>query len=459
VAGERAAAQPRLALAGLVAELAVAHERLDVLAPGDDDTTAVRTVFSWSYHALKPEAARLFRLVGVHPGAELSGGAAAALSGVPPGRVRPHLDALAAGHLLAPTGGGRYRCHDLLRVYAAECAAVDEPAGVRSAALARVLDWYLHSADAADRLLIPQRRRPPLDPVAAGVTPVSFAGAADALAWCEAERANLVAVTRAAADAGLDRVAWRLPVALWGFFMLRKYRADWISTTELGLGAARRAGDRSGEAWTLTCLGLAYWDEWRFDEAMPYLRQALDIRRETGDRAGEGSALAALAANYRDLRRFDEAVDHYAQALAISRETQDRWGEAIALAGLGASHAALDRYEEAVVHLEQSVVASRAVGDRWSEGLALENLGAAYRHRHRLGESVDRLREALAIRRGIGDRWGEAMALMGLGASLRAVGDVAGARDAWRAALPIFDRLNDPQAAQVRSLLAGLDAA
>jgi len=198
--------------------------------------------------ALTPPAVRLFRLLGLIPGGEFSEVAAATLAGTPLAEARMLLDTLTAGHLLQRHGPGRYDCHDLIRLYAAGCAAEQEPAAERSAAAGRLLDWYLHTADAADRLLIPLRPRVALVPPA-GCTPLSFASRESALAWFEAERTNLVAATRWAIQAGRPDVAWQLPVTLWGFFMLRKYWHDWIATNQVGLAAARAEGDHAAQAW------------------------------------------------------------------------------------------------------------------------------------------------------------------------------------------------------------------
>jgi tetratricopeptide (TPR) repeat protein len=340
-------------------------------------------------------------------------------------------------------------------MHAGELAQGD-PAEFRRAATARMLDHYLHTADAADRLLIPTQRRVPLEPPVPGAAPQSFGTQAEALAWCEAERPNLTAAVRHAAAAGLPALAWRLPVVMWGFFMLRKHWTDWFATGNVALTAARRSADRAGQAWAGHVLGIAYWDTWQFTRADPYLREALDIWLGEGDRWGEGSVLATLAALHRDTGRLPQAAADYVRALGLYREAGDTWGEAIVLAGLGATQRDLSRLDEAVVHPGDAVAIFRRLGDRWGEGLATENLGITYLAMQRLPDAVSALREAVRLRQAIGDRWGEGTALRGLGAALRRSGWPDAARDVWRRALELLESFHDPQAEDVQDELAKL---
>ncbi|MDQ3885442.1 MAG: hypothetical protein M3308_00120, partial [Actinomycetota bacterium] len=212
IAAERVASRPHITLADLTNELDNERDRLDVLT-ADDETTAVRTVFFWSYRALLPEAAHVFRLLGVHPGPDISVPAAAALAGITTPRARQLLDVLTGVHLLEETGRDRYRFHDLLRVYAAERAAAEETDHERDITVRRLLEWYLHTAGATAHVFA-RWRYVTLDPPEAGCSPLVFTSYRQALEWCEAERANLVAVTRHAAECGQHVIAWKLPGVL-----------------------------------------------------------------------------------------------------------------------------------------------------------------------------------------------------------------------------------------------------
>ncbi|GIH07209.1 SARP family transcriptional regulator [Rhizocola hellebori] len=455
VAAERVASQPSIGVSEFVNALAAEHGRLDALAIDGDETATVRSVFSWSLRALAESAARLFALLGLHPGAEFSTFAAAALAGTQVTAVRPLLDALAGGHLVEPTGPDRYRLHDLVRLYAIESVR-ELPAPDQAAARRRVLGWYLHSADAADRMLIRRRPRISLEPPEEPNWTAAFADIDGALAWCETERANLVAAVTSAVAAGEHTIAWQLPVALWGFFMLRKYRDDWAFTTETGLAAARRAGDRSGEAWALTCLGVAYADGSRFAESQPRLLSALAIRRAIGDRVGEGTALVALACMHLDRGDVDDAEANYLEALDIYRETGDRWSEGIALTGLGVICMRRKDADGAVERLEQSAALSRAIGDPWGEAMARHALGAAYRDAGRHDDAIACLTATVETQRTIGDEWGQGATMFELGRCLQGVGRQAEAAQAWQDALPILTKVDAAYADIVRSHLAEL---
>jgi NB-ARC domain len=174
IAAERAAARAHLRLADLAEELAVEHDRLDLLTADDDEITGVRAVFSWSYRTLAPETARAFRLLGRHPGPDVGVASAAALTGSTTTSVRRQLDALTSAHLVTETRRDRYQFHDLLRAYATERASLDESPDENTHTIRRVLEWYLHTAHAALYVLYPQHPEIPLDPLRVDCQPLTF---------------------------------------------------------------------------------------------------------------------------------------------------------------------------------------------------------------------------------------------------------------------------------------------
>ncbi|MBV9730901.1 MAG: tetratricopeptide repeat protein [Pseudonocardiales bacterium] len=458
IAAERVASRPGRTLADLSEELGDERNRLDMLVAGDDDTAAVRVVLSWSYRALPPETARVFRLLGLHVGPDISLPAAAALAGTTTAQARQLLDHLTGEHLLEETGRERYRFHDLLRVYAAERAATEETDHERGNAVRRLLAWYLHTADAAGRILTSQWRCVPLDPPEAGFLPLAFTTHHQALKWCEAERANLVATTRHAAEYSQHVIAWKLPAVLWGFFAMRAYWADWITTHEIGLAATHYLHDRHGAAWIANNLGDGYRGLKRFNDAINHLQQALVAWRELGDRWGEGWTLYNLGTLYRSMGRFDEAFKHYHQALARGREINDHWGEGWILHNLATTYRHLGRFDEAVEHYHQALIVRREINDRWGEGWTLHRLAITYRVQGRFAEAVEHYHQALIVYREINNRWGEGWMLYNIGELLHDTGRPAAARASWRhQALAIFEELGDPQAVEVRARLEALD--
>jgi DNA-binding SARP family transcriptional activator/tetratricopeptide (TPR) repeat protein len=454
IAAERANAYPASSLGQLAGELAAEHNRLDLLV-ADDDTTAVRAVFSWSYRVLPAAAARMFRLLGLHAGTDFSTDAVAALVRAPRAETRRLLTALADTHLITEHQRDRYRLHDLLRVYAEERALAEETPDDREQAISRSLNWYLYTADLADRLLIPQRRRVPLDP-AQDIPELPVLDSYDrALAWCDTEQANLVAATQQAARTGHDEIAWRLPAALWGFFTLRKPYADWFSTNRIGLAAARRVGDRLGEANILGSLGFAHWDLRQHEEAVEDFRRALRLCREAGNRWGEGIAMLGLGLANWGLDRHDEALRCYRAASAIWQEVGDVWCEGHTLNNLGVACRKLGRHAEAVDCFRRVVAIFQDSGDRWGESWTLDNLGDVHLDRHEPELAIERYRAAIALRRAIGDRHGEGESLYRLGVALSNSGDAETARESWQAALAIFQQLGDqPWSADVLHQLA-----
>jgi hypothetical protein len=194
IAAERVAARPHLTAADVVEDLAVEAQRLDVLAAEDDETAQVRAVFSWSYRALSTETARVFRMLGLHPGPTISVPAAAALVGSDPHVIGRQLDLLAGAHLLGQTARDRFQLHDLIRVYAAECAALEDGEDMCSLAVRRLFGWYMHSANSALEFLAPGVCRETLEFPLMGCTPAVFADFDEARAWHEKEAGNIRAV-------------------------------------------------------------------------------------------------------------------------------------------------------------------------------------------------------------------------------------------------------------------------
>ncbi|MGH3916486.1 MAG: tetratricopeptide repeat protein [Pseudonocardiaceae bacterium] len=457
IAAERVTSHPRRTLADLAGELADERDRLDVLAVDDDETTAVRSVFFWSYRALSAETARLFRLLGLHAGPDISVPAATALTGNTTTQTRRLLDALTGVHLLEESGRDRFRFHDLLRVYAAERAAAEEIDLDRDTTVRRLLAWYLHTADAAGRVLTPLWPNVPLDPPEADCLPLAFPTYSRALDWCEAERANLVAATRHAADWGQHVVAWKLPAVVWGFFSLRGHWADWIITHEIGLAATRHLHDRHGEAWIANSLGEAYRGHGQVEKSLDYLHQALAIWGEIHDRWGEGWTLYNLGVAYRGLGRLDEALDHHQRGLARGRELGWPWGAAWALHGLGSTYRDQGRFAEAFDHYDQALTVRREIDDRWGEGRTLRTVGNTYRSLGRFDEALNHYHQALIVYREIHDRWAEGRTLQNLGEVLHDTDQSTAARTFWHQALAIFEELGDPHAAEVRARIAALD--
>jgi tetratricopeptide (TPR) repeat protein len=389
----------------------------------------------------------------VWPGPSIGLAAAAALLGQPESAVADAAEVLLDAHLLDSPGPDVYRFHDLLRVYAADRAREQETEHDRRAAVVRVLTWYLHSMEAAARVISPQHTRVPLDLPPAGVRPLEFSSLDDALTWCEAERARLVAAVRLAAESGLHQIAWKLPAAAMSFFYRRSHWTNWVATHEIGLASARQVGDKLAEAWMLNNLGMAYGQQ-RMEESVACFEQALALYQELGDGQGEARAATNVAKAYFDLGRFGEALAAGQRSLGIQRQFGKRYGEGITLDNLGCAYRELAEYDEAIDCLQQALAIFRELGDRDAEADSLSDLGAAYFGQGEMGLAVASLREALAIQRGIGDRHGQARTLQRLGLTQQRAGNAGEARGLLFDALHLLDELGDhARAAQVRANL------
>jgi DNA-binding SARP family transcriptional activator/tetratricopeptide (TPR) repeat protein len=453
----RAATHAGFPLSAVAEELRDSHGSLDAFA-GGDLTTDARAVFSWSYHALSAPAARLFRLVGLHSGPGISAPAAAALAGLPLRDTRSLLTELTRAHLLTEHTPGRYTLHDLLRVYATERVRAHEPPQAQDQAIERLLTWYLHTAEATYPFLAPRRRRVPLNPLGASCDPLAFRTYDQALAWCESERSNLVAAVHQAVAAGRPGIAWRLPGALWGFFYLRGHLHDWLDTARTGLNAARKARDRTGEAWSLSDVACALTQMHRYEEALDHFRRAIGLSRELGDTYGRFQALSNMGYVYRRIGRPDRAVEYHRRALAIYRITGETWDRAgTILANLGDAYEQLGRFDEAIDCLEQALTVMRTNGDRWGEGIALDLLGTVHHRLRSHDDAVDYYLQALDIHAEVGNRWGQAHTLGNLGDVRLAASAPDEARTSWEQALTIFEGFDHPDAEEIRSRLHRLD--
>ncbi|MEU9736029.1 BTAD domain-containing putative transcriptional regulator [Streptomyces sp. NPDC048002] len=459
IVAAHAAAHAGFPLSAIAEELADSHGSLDAFAGGDDITTDLRAVFSWSYKALSAPAARLFRLLGLHPGPDISAPAAAGLTGLPVRETAALLVELTRAHLLTEHFPGRYTLHDLLRVYAVERVRAEEDPQERDRAVERLLAWFLHTADAAYPHLTPTRKRIPLGPPPDLCRPLEFATYDEALNWCETELPNLVCAVREAAGSGFPDLAWRLPAVLWGFFYLRSHLHEWLSSARTGLSAARAAGDRRGEAQALADTGAALRSNGRLDEAIELYHQAMAAHREIGDVHGRAAAVSNLGDAYLQAGRLDKAVEYTRRGLALDRALDSAWGVGIALTNLGDTYQRLGRYDEALDCLGEALTVLRASDNHWVTGVALDILGTVDHRLHRLHEAVDHYDQALEAHRKVGNRWGEGHTLSNLGDVQLAAGEPEAARTSWRRALAILAEFDHPDAEKVRERLGRLEDA
>lgn len=457
IAAERVADRPRMTLAALASELSSEENRLDLLnTPDGDPASAVRPVFSWSYRALGTDAKRVFRLLGLARGPDIGLPAVAALCQAEPAAAKGVLSVLCSEHILEEITQGRYRCHDLLRLYAAERAGADETRQGRDEAVRSLLTWYLHTSSAADRLLMPRKLHVPQGSGTEATTPLKFTTPAQALAWCETEKDNLVAAVRGAAVHGLHTIAWKLSASMWGFFYLRKTWEEWKTTHQIGLESARRAPDRFGEALMLFGLGTACWSTNEPGQAIERYEEALLIWRQIGHAWGEAMTLNNLGAARCSLGQFRQALVDFRNALHSRRAIGDEQGQAQTMINIGEAMLDLGNASSSYRQTLTALELCQKLNYRYGEAMALFNLAASAMQLGWSGEALRHLNRSLELRRRLGDQQGEAEALMKLGEIYHMMGNTDLARKFWQQAVEIFDQLGDPQAEAARALLRNL---
>lgn len=432
------AAHPARTLSAMAADLHDARTRLNEMRyKGADEEVAVRSAFELSYRLLEPQQARTFCLLALNPGPETSTEAASALTALDQRTVRQCLEELARAHLLeSGSTCGRWRMHDLLRLYAQELSEAYAQEYGREQAIDRMLAWYLRMARAADQHMLA---------LPGAEMPGDHASWADALAWLDAERGALTGAVRMAADTGRDYVAMSLPLQTGRYFVWRHHFDDLLSTSEASVAAARRLGDRLNEAVALTNLGVALQDARRFDEAIDVLQQAATIYREAGLSQLVGGVLNNLGLALRANRRFGEAADILRQAVAIHQKAGDLRGEASALNSLGITSLDADQYQAAFDVAQKAAAICQRTGDRRSEAMAAGTRGHALLKLGQVNNAVAAQREAAAIYQEIGDRHGEGVAANSLGTAMQEAGQVEVAIALHQDAAEIYRQTRDRQ--------------
>ena len=443
----RAMIDPDRALAALADDLSVCTTGLDPLDPGDA-ASDLRRVFSWSYRTLSEPAARLFRLLGLHPGRDMPEPSAASLAGLPLAEVRPLLAELTRANLVDRLPGLRYRYHDLLRAYAAELALTVEPVEEQRAAQRRMLDHYLGTAVGAAQRIQVGRQTVDLVTPASGVTVQPLADAAEAMAWFTAERAALTAMVRDAGGAGFDAHVWQLAWSMRDYLDRAQLADDQVATGEAGLAAAERLGDRAAQADAHRSMVRMHTVAGRHDAATRHAEAAVALYADLGDHVGLARmhmSLGVLAIRQGDQPR---SLGHNREALTLFALAEHAQGQANAHNNIASNLLEFGDGDGALHHGQQALALARECGDRWGEAGIQDSLAHAYLTLGQPERAVPHARYALDLMRQLGDRYHEAMALCRLA---EAVGDRDEAAAALSTAADILEELGHDEALSVRA--------
>jgi tetratricopeptide (TPR) repeat protein len=349
---------------------------------------------------------------------------------------------------------GRFAFHDLLRAYAAELAADHDSEPERRAATQRMLDHYLHSANAATSELYPAPGPIPLEAVQPGVEPESVADGRAALAWLNAEYHVILAVIAHAADTSFHGHAQRLPEVLATFLDRQGRWQDGVSVHQVSLAAAQRRQDPSGQARALRFMGRAYIRLGCYQEGYGHLTAGMRLFCEIGDYLGQARSHLAITMALEGQGRNAEALRHAEQALPLFRIAGHRAGEAAALNILGHCHCALGAYQQALTVGMQGLVLQRELGNCDGEGESWDCLGKAHLALGHSADAVDCYQHAVTLLAEIGQTYNQAIALEGLGDAYRSAGNQKAARRAWLQAVAILDDLRHPDAARVQAKIS-----
>jgi DNA-binding SARP family transcriptional activator len=453
VVAARAGEMPDVPLAAIAAELRAARGSLEALSVEGDPAADTRAVFSWSYRSLSGPAARLFRLLALHPGLDIPISAVAALVAAPRRRARALVDELTNMHLLTEQAPDRFTRHDLLSAYASELVHLEDSQRERDHAVERLLFHYTSSAAAASAIFSPVRLVQ-LEPVPARDRyTVAFADADESARWFAAEHPNLVRLIGWAERQGFDEHTWRLALALEHFLDRRGLWHDLIAVQRIALEAAQRIGDPVPQAFVRLALARGDVLLRRFDAAHAHLRVALRLFEAAGHAAARAETHRQISWVLEQQGLFEEALAEARRCLSLQDRTGALPQKAAALNAVGWYCALLGQYREALAHCEEALGLLRELEIPYAEADTLDSIGYAQDHLGLHAEAIASYHQALGLYREIGVQFAQADTLGRLGDACRSAGRPDAARAAWTSALEILEGLEHEQAEAVREKL------
>lgn len=443
IAAERAISRPWTSMRALIDDLRDESGLWDALTAENGDSDAVRTVFAWSYRALPPEAGKLFRFLGLHPGPDFCAAAAATIADLSVAQTRRLLDSLVGAHLLEQLEPDRYQFHDLLRLYALDQARSEESPETYQRAVRRILLWYLHSLRNAAQLIAPEAEHVELPDPTAAVAPTTFDGYGAAHLWFAKEERNLYDAVHIAEDVLMHDLAWLLAALLYPVYANRNQFDHWIASSTVGLGATRQLGNPTAEARMLESLGKANVQTSNLPEGIRFQQAALAIHERLGDRTGAITSTNAVGLAHLRVRELPDALAHFERTRVLAEELDSDYWRALSANNTANALLELERFTEAEELLRTALRILERLGTRGDEGDALRGLSRARRELgapHEAQELVDR---ALAIAREHENIAWEAQWLIELGHVLVALDELPEALTACQRAAVLHRRLAD----------------
>ncbi|MET7327593.1 BTAD domain-containing putative transcriptional regulator [Nonomuraea sp. NPDC005650] len=492
IVAARLAARPSWTVASLVPRLADEQRRLDELRVGN---LAVEATFALGYGQLAPAQARAFRLLSLPKGPDISTGAAAAVLSVSQFEAESVLESLVDASLLEAPAPGRYRFHDLLKLFARRELDKSEQPEARAQALHRLLGFYLASAQSAHSLAYEGSMIPAnIVTISEGL---SFTSVDEAVAWLIAEGDSLFAAINqvaASAVAGEQLLpAGDLLVAMEPLLEAGTHTREFAHGTRAVLSSAQRLGDQATELRSRYVLGRVLFADNQLKAAEGHFRVVHELSTARGEKIVTGEVLNALAVVVGRQRRHIEALELFDAAMRFYRANDVPAGEALVLSYSARDHLGLGRPADAIAAAEKGLALFTEIGSgagtaraRYHLGIVLSRVGrlteAVHHHAEclaffraskqrvweqrvcsrlaetfiaaeRYPEAVRHAEQALVVSREIGHPYGEALSLTVLGRALRGLGSSIRSLECLRQAFEIFSRLGAPEAGDLKALI------
>lgn len=444
------AEQRPASLSATVRDLDNERDRLGALELGADDLD-LRSVFSWSYNKLTPAGAHLFRLLGLHPGPDMSRESIISLCGAEDSRQA--LNELVRSYLLDERVPDRFSLHDLLRLYAADRVRLDIAEPERRHHARRVADHYLGKVAAAARWLEPGMRRTGWE-VTGGA---GFDSYQEALTWCEAESAVIFALIPFAAEHGFDSHVWRIATMCNAFLRRTGRRRERVDLHRAAVAAAIRAGDEAERAASSRELASALARQGELAEARTHLASALPVFERTGDRIGQLQAHLSHSRVLGVQQRHEDALVHARKALELARMDDGTMCYADALISLGHQLAMLGNHDEALRACTESLMLYENAGHLEGQANCLLTIGLVHESMREYATALSCYARSSALDRQLGDRYWEAVCLMRMGEVHAAIGQPETAARCWRDSVVMLDALRHPEAVRLREKLAAAE--
>lgn len=394
IAAANLVARPTTTVGEFAAELRQGNLLARLVIDGDDEA-AVRGAFELSYTSLPAAAARLFRLLGLVPGADFDVDAAAALGDVPVEEAARLLDQLTAANIVGRYAGARFHFHDLVRLYAIDRCHLEEDRASITAATERLYRFYLVRVDAAARLLYPvwiTLLRPEQNPA---VVRARFAHSSQALAWMDQEFLNVTAAITHAGAEGPTHLAWPMAEALRPYLVTQgRYRAEGLSACLTVLDDAVEAENFRAAAAMHNTVGAVYNRHAEYQRAMWHYNEELCAHRISGFAVGEARALITIGNVYQAMGELDEAAKQIAAGLRLAEENGSRAVSCLGWLNVSFVEMLRGKLDDAENAARQALSLCDDDGGRIAEGECRSILGELLLRRGRFIEAIEEFSRA-----------------------------------------------------------------